>query len=154
MTSEEWTLRRLKANETLLKMIEAIDPADDDACRKFEAVSKLYHELNADIKNNLDKETREQELDVEREKIKTEAKTKAEAIEAERDRTKSEAHRDKLKVGADLIGKGIIGASTVYAAWQQYRMYNRATEKEKDESILTLSDQTVVRNGLSWKFWK
>ena len=147
-------MRRLKANETLLKMIEAIDPGDDDACRKFEAVSKLYHELNADIKNDLDMKAREQELDVEREKIKTEAKTKADAIEAERDRTESEAHRDKMKVKADLFGKGVVAASTAFAAVTQVMMYNRSTEKEKDESILTLTDQTVVRNGLSGKFWK
>lgn len=154
MTQEDFTARKLAANKALLDAIGMIDPSDEDAVQKYEAISKLYHELNADIKNDFDREAKAEELKVEREKIDSEAKTKAEAIKAERERNESEAKSDTRKAVLDLIGKGGIAAATIFSAVAQIKMFDRSTEFEKENALLTTSEQTVVKNGLSGRFFK
>lgn len=154
MTAEDFTARKLAANKALLDAIGMIDPSDEDAVQKYEAISKLYHELNADIKNDFDREAKAEELKVEREKIDSEAKTKAEAIKAERERNESEAKSDTRKAVLDLIGKGGIAAATIFSAVAQIKMFDRSTEFEKENALLTTSEQTVVKNGLSGRFFK
>lgn len=152
--TEEYNKRRLAANKALLDAINKIDPSDPDATKKYEAISKLYHELNADIKNELDKTAKAEELVVEREKIESEKATKAEAIKAERERTEAEAKSEKTRSIIDISGKIAMAVATVFAAISQLWMFKRSTEKEVDEAILTQTDQTVVKNGLSGRFWK
>lgn len=154
MTQEDFTARKLAANKALLDAIGMIDPSDEDAVQKYEAISKLYHELNADIKNDFDREAKAEELKVEREKIDSEAKTKAEAIKAERERNETEAKSDTRKAVLDLIGKGGIAAATIFSAVAQIKMFDRSTEFEKENALLTTSEQTVVKNGLSGRFFK
>ena len=154
MTQEDFTARKLAANKALLDAIGMIDPSDEDAVQKYEAISKLYHELNADIKNDFDREAKAEELKVEREKIDSEAKTKAEAIKAERERNETEAKSDTRKAILDLIGKGGIAAATIFSAVAQIKMFDRSTEFEKENALLTTSEQTVVKNGLSGRFFK
>lgn len=154
MTAEDFTARKLAANKALLDAIGMIDPSDEDAVQKYEAISKLYHELNADIKNDFDREAKAEELKVEREKIASEANTKAEAIKAERERNESEAKSDTRKAVLDLVGKGGIAFATVFSAVTQYKMFNKSTEFEKENALLTTSAQTVVKNGLSGRFFK
>lgn len=154
MTQEDFTARKLAANKALLDAIGMIDPSDEDAVQKYEAISKLYHELNADIKNDFDREAKAEELKVEREKIASEANTKAEAIKAERERNESESKSDTRKAILDLIGKGGIAAATIFSAVTEYKMFNRSTEFEKENALLTTSAQTVVKNGLSGRFFK
>lgn len=154
MTQEDFTARKLAANKALLDAIGMIDPSDEDAVQKYEAISKLYHELNADIKNDFDREAKAEELKVEREKIDSEAKTKAEAIKAERERNESEAKSDTRKAILDLVGKGGIAAATIFSAVAQIKMFDRSTEFEKENALLTTSEQTVVKNGLSGRFFK
>lgn len=154
MTAEDFTARKLAANKALLDAIGMIDPSDPDAVKKYEAISKLYHELNADIKNDFDREAKAEELKVEREKIKSEKATKAEAIAAERERTESEAKSDMRKAVLDVVGKGGIAAATIFSAVAQIKMFDRSTEFEKENALLTTSEQTVVKNGLSGRFFK
>ena len=154
MTAEDFTARKLAANKALLDAIGMIDPSDPDAVKKYEAISKLYHELNADIKNDFDREAKAEELRVEREKIATEKATKAEAIAAERERTESEAKSDMRKAILDVVGKGGIAAATIFSAVAQIKMFDRSTEFEKENALLTTSEQTVVKNGLSGRFFK
>lgn len=154
MTAEDFTARKLAANKALLDAIGMIDPSDPDAVKKYEAISKLYHELNADIKNDFDREAKAEELKVEREKIESEKATKAEAIAAERERTESEAKSDMRKAILDVVGKGGIAAATIFSAVAQIRMFDRSTEFEKENALLTTSEQTVVKNGLSGRFFK
>lgn len=154
MTAEDFTARKLAANKALLDAIGMIDPSDEDAVQKYEAISKLYHELNADIKNDFDREAKAEELKVEREKIDSEAKTKAEAIKAERERNETEAKSDTRKAILDLVGKGGIAAATIFSAVAQIKMFDRSTEFEKENALLTTSEQTVVKNGLSGRFFK
>ena len=154
MTAEDFTARKLAANKALLDAIGQIDPSDEDAVQKYEAISKLYHELNADIKNDFDREAKTEELKVEREKIASEANTKAEAIKAERERNESEVKSDTRKAVLDLIGKGGIAAATIFSAVAQIKMFERSTEFEKENALLTTSGQTVVKNGLSGRFFK
>ena len=154
MTQEDFTARKLAANKALLDAIGMIDPSDEDAVQKYEAISKLYHELNADIKNDFDREAKNEELKVEREKIASEANTKAEAIKAERERNETEAKSDTRKAVLDLIGKGGIAAATIFSAVAQIKMFDRSTEFEKENALLTTSEQTVVKNGLSGRFFK
>ena len=154
MTQEDFTARKLAANKALLDAIGMIDPSDEDAVQKYEAISKLYHELNADIKNDFDREAKVEELKVEREKIASEANTKAEAIKAERERNESESKSDTRKAVLDLIGKGGIAAATIFSAVAQIKMFDRSTEFEKENALLTTSEQTVVKNGLSGRFFK
>lgn len=154
MTQEDFTKRKLAANKALLDAIGMIDPSDEDAVQKYEAISKLYHELNADIKNDFDREAKAEELKVEREKIESEANTKAEAIKAERERNESEVKSDTRKAILDLVGKGGIAAATIFSAVAQIKMFDRSTEFEKENALLTTSEQTVVKNGLSGRFFK
>jgi len=154
MTQEDFTARKLAANKALLDAIGLIDPSDEDAVQKYEAISKLYHELNADIKNDFDREAKAEELKVEREKIASEANTKAEAIKAERERNESEVKSDTRKAILDLVGKGGIAAATIFSAVAQIKMFDRSTEFEKENALLTTSEQTVVKNGLSGRFFK
>lgn len=154
MTAEDFTARKLAANKALLDAISMIDPSDPDAVKKYEAISKLYHELNADIKNDFDREAKAEELKVEREKIESEKATKAEAIAAERERTESEAKSDMRKAVLDVVGKGGIAAATIFSAVAQIKMFDRSTEFEKENALLTTSEQTVVKNGLSGRFFK
>lgn len=154
MTAEDFTARKLAANKALLDAIGMIDPSDPDAVKKYEAISKLYHELNADIKNDFDREAKAEELKVEREKIESEKATKAEAIAAERERTESEAKSDMRKAVLDVVGKGGIAAATIFSAVAQIKMFDRSTEFEKENALLTTSEQTVVKNGLSGRFFK
>lgn len=154
MTAEDFTARKLAANKALLDAIGMIDPSDPDAVKKYEAISKLYHELNADIKNDFDREAKAEELKVEREKIESEKATKAEAIAAERERTESEAKSDMRKAILDVVGKGGIAAATIFSAVAQIKMFDRSTEFEKENALLTTSEQTVVKNGLSGRFFK
>ena len=154
MTAEDFTARKLAANKALLDAIGMIDPSDPDAVKKYEAISKLYHELNADIKNDFDREAKAEELKVEREKIESEKATKAEAIAAERERTESEAKSDMRKAVLDVVGKGGIAAATIFSAVAQIKMFDRSTEFEKENALLTTSQQTVVKNGLSGRFFK
>lgn len=154
MTAEDFTARKLAANKALLDAIGMIDPSDPDAVKKYEAISKLYHELNADIKNDFDREAKAEELKVEREKIESEKATKAEAIKAERERTESEAKSDMRKAVLDVVGKGGIAAATIFSAVAQIRMFDRSTEFEKENALLTTSQQTVVKNGISGRFFK
>ena len=154
MTAEDFTARKLAANKALLDAIGMIDPSDPDAVKKYEAISKLYHELNADIKNDFDREAKAEELKVEREKIESEKATKAEAIAAERERTESEAKSDMRKAVLDVIGKGGVAAATIFSAITQLKMFDRSTEFEKENALLTTSEQTVVKNGLSGRFFK
>lgn len=154
MTAEDFTERKLAANRALLDAIGMIDPSDPDAMQKYEAVSKLYHELNADIKNDFDREAKAAELEVEREKINTEAKTKADAIAAERDRNEKEAKSDLRKAILDVVGKGGIAAATIFSAIAQIQMFNRSTEFEKENALLTTTDQTTVKNGISGRFFR
>lgn len=154
MTQEDFTARKLAANKALLDAIGMIDPSDEDAVQKYEAISKLYHELNADIKNDFDREAKAEELKVEREKIASEANTKAEAIKAERERNESEVKSDTRKAILDLVGKGGIAAATIFSAVAQIKMFDRSTEFEKENALLTTSEQTVVKNGLSGRFFK
>lgn len=154
MTAEDFTARKLAANKALLDAIGMIDPSDPDAVKKYEAISKLYHELNADIKNDFDREAKAEELKVEREKIESEKATKAEAIKAERERTESEAKSDMRKAVLDVVGKGGIAAATIFSAVAQIKMFDRSTEFEKENALLTTSEQTVVKNGLSGRFFK
>lgn len=154
MTAEDFTARKLAANKALLDAIGMIDPSDPDAVKKYEAISKLYHELNADIKNDFDREAKAEELKVEREKIESEKATKAEAIKAERERTESEAKSDMRKAILDVVGKGGIAAATIFSAVAQIKMFDRSTEFEKENALLTTSEQTVVKNGLSGRFFK
>jgi len=154
MTAEDFTARKLAANKALLDAIGMIDPSDPDAVKKYEAISKLYHELNADIKNDFDREAKAEELKVEREKIESEKATKAEAIAAERERTESEAKSDMRKAILDVVGKGGIAAATIFSAVAQIKMFDRSTEFEKENALLTTSQQTVVKNGISGRFFK
>ena len=172
MTAEDFTARKLAANKALLDAIGMINPSDPDAVKKYEAISKLYHELNADIKNDFDREAKAEELRVEREKLEsekatkaeamaverekiaTEKATKAEAIAAERERTESEAKSDMRKAILDVVGKGGIAAATIFSAVAQIKMFDRSTEFEKENALLTTSEQTVVKNGLSGRFFK
>ena len=154
MDTKSFAERRMKANECLLKAIDLIDPRDPDAGKKFKEIADLYHELNADIKNELDHEQKKAELELEREKMDKEAGTKAEAIQMEREKTESQAHSDKVKAYLDISGKIAIAVSTVFAAVSQLWMFKRSTEKESDEALLTQTDQTIVRNGLSGRFFK
>lgn len=154
MTAEDFTARKLAANKALLDAIGMIDPSDPDAVKKYEAISKLYHELNADIKNDFDREAKAEELKVEREKIESEKATKAEAIAAERERTETEAKSDMRKAVLDIVGKGGIAAATIFSAVAQWKMFDRSTEFEKENALLTTSEQTVVKNGLSGRFFK
>lgn len=170
--TEDYNKRRLAANKALLDAIGMIDPKDPEAVKKYEAISKLYHELNSDIKNELDKSMKADEIalerekleretaskaesiKVEREKIESDKATKAEAIAAERERTDKEAKSDTRKAVLDVVGKAGIAAATIFSAVAQIKMFERSTEFEKENALLTQTDQTVVRNGLTGKFFK
>ena len=154
MNTEEYNERRLKANQKLLETIQMIDPADPEAAELFNAATKLYHELNEDIKVQLNHEEEVERQKTENRKIDSEASIKAKAIKMEKSKTDSEAKSEKRRATFDLIGKFVIGASTVVAAGIQLLMFWRSTEKEKEEAYLTETDKTVVRNGLSGKWWK
>lgn len=199
MDKQSWEQRRLEANNKLLAEFKKIDPADADSCKRYEGLTKLYHELNSDIKIYLDQEIefekikaetqranaeaaakaavneieRErarieaeklkieaeklkieaEKLDVDREKTKTDAEIKTQAMEVERERTEAQAKSEKRKAILDVIGKCVIGLATALGAIAQIMMFWRATRKEADEAILTETDKTVVRNGLSGKFF-
>lgn len=152
--TEDFNRRRLAANKALLDAIELIDPSDPDAGKKYESIAKLYHELNSDIKNELDKQMKADELVVEREKIESEKATKAEAIKAERERTEQEAKSDMRRTVLDVVGKTGIAAATIFSAVAQIQMFNRSTKFEEENALLTQTDQTIVKNGLSGRFFK
>ena len=154
MITEDYNQRRLAANKALLEAIQLIDPQDPEAGKKFESIAKLYHELNSDIKNELDARMKADELAVEREKIDSEKATKADAIMAERERTEQDAKSEKRKAILDVVGKGGIAAATIFSAIAQIKMFERSTKFEEENALLTQTDQTVVRNGLSGKFFK
>ena len=153
MDNTSYEERRLAANEKLLEAIRNIDPLDPNAEKLYARATKLYHELNEDIKMHLTREDEIQKNKIEREKIKSEANTKAEAIKMERERTASESKTEKRKAYFDFFGKIMIAAASIFAAISQIWMFKRSTEKEKDEAILTQTDQTIVRNGLSGRFF-
>lgn len=154
MTSAEFNERRLAANKKLLDTIEEVDPTDENAGQLLRDIAQLYHELNVDIRNEFDRQSKAQELKVERERIKTEADTKAAAIKAERERTATEAKTETRKTIVDVITKLAIAAGSIFAAISQIWMFKRSTEKEVDEALLTKTDQTIVQNGLSGRFFK
>lgn len=153
MDNKSFEERRLAANAKLLEAIDLIDPADEKAGEKYAEVAKLYHELNEDIKTELNHQDSLQKNKIERERIKVEANTKAEAIRMERERTSSEAKTEKRKAVFDILGKIMIAAASIFAGISQLWMFKRSTEKEKDEALLTQTDQTIVRNGLSGRFF-
>ena len=136
MTVDEYNDRRLKANRKLLEAMDSVDPNDPDAGAKYEAIAKLYHELNSDIKNELDREAKADETALEYERLDQDAKT------------------EKVRARIDIAGKSVMAAASIFAALSQLWMFKRSTEKEHEEAILTETNQTVVRNGLSGRFWK
>lgn len=199
MDEQTWQKRRLEANNVLLEEFGKIDKEDPEAVRKYDALSKLYHELNSDIKIYFDREVEEEKLkteerridaeiaakaaaieverervrvevekleaekersrieseklDVERERMKSDAEVKAEAMKVERERTEAQAKAEKRKAWLDVVGKIVIGVATALGAVAQIMMFWRATKKEEDEALLTETNKTVVRNGLSGKFF-
>jgi hypothetical protein len=143
MTKEEFDNRRSKANQALLDAIEQVDASDPEAAERYKAIAALYHELNTDIKNEFDHSDKKEENAI-----------KKEAIKAESEKAVASDKTERLKAGSDFVGKLIIAATSVFAAGTQLWMFKRSTEKEADEALLTQTDQTIVRNGLSGKFWK
>lgn len=143
MNNEEFNKRRLEANEKLMEAIDMIDLTDEDAAEKLNAISQLYHELNQDIKNNLDHEDK-----------KAENAIKESAVKAEKEKAAEANKTEKIKAASGILGQVLIAAASVFAACSQLWMFKRSTEKEADEALLTQTDQTVVRNGLSGRFFK
>lgn len=129
------TNRVLIGEQKLIEAFNALDPASDTYRDDLEAISKLYKELAADSKNQLDAVARENEIEVESERLEEDKR--------------SNRKREIL----DIIGKLVMVGTTVATVSSQVWMFKRSTKKEQDEALLTETDKTVVRNGLSGKWW-
>lgn len=153
MNNESFDERLLKANQKLLDAIDMLDPTDPEAGEMYRNITALWHELNADTKTKLENEQKKEELKVEREKIKTEAKTKAEAIKAERERTRSESKSDFFKTIVDIVTKLAMAAATGASVFASIWMFKRSSAFEDEGAYLKETDKTIIRNGLSGRFF-
>lgn len=127
--------RIVVAEQALIDAYNSLDPMSSSYRNDLEAIAKLHKELAADMKNQLDAKLREDELDLEN----------AKADEEERS--------NRMKERLDIVGKVIMVGTTIATVSSQVWMFKRSTKKEQDEAILTETDKTVVRNGLSAKWW-
>lgn len=142
MDNSNYDTRRLAANKKLLEAIELVDPTDEDAAEKLNAIAQLYHELNQDIKNGLDHEDKKAENAIKESAVKAETEKAAEANKTE-----------KIKAASGILGQLLVAVATAGTAFVHLYTFNRATAKEADEALLTQTDQTIVRNTLSGR-WK
>lgn len=142
MDNKDFDTRRLAANEKLLEAIELVDLTDEDAAEKLNAISQLYHELNQDIKNDLDHKDKIAENAIKESAVKAETEKAAEANKTE-----------KIKAASGILGQLLVAVATAGTAFVHLYTFNRATAKEADEALLTQTDQTIVRNTLSGR-WK
>lgn len=129
------TNRVLIGEQKLIEAFNALDPKSDSYRDDLEAISKLYKELANDSKNQLDAVARENELEVESERLEEDKRA------------------NRKREILDVVGKILMGVTTVATVGSQIWMFKRSTKKEEDEAILTETDKTVVRNGLSGKWW-
>lgn len=120
-------------NKKILEILETAHPSDEDFCDKVEAVRGLYAELNNEIKNRHVAEHDVEMEEIEREKINLERKR--------------DAWYKRIKIIEAALTSGTFLLGLFAGIWK----FNRATRKENPEfpeSIDTLTNRTVVQEGL------
>lgn len=132
------TKRLLVANEALLEAYGNLDPKDPEYWQKLKTLSALHEKVIRDVELELNDQHKEAELDLESERNAIEMQKINEATRANRKGEKLEISKQAVLVGTTLFS-GLTGL------W----MFKRSTRKEADEALLTQTDQTVVKSGLS-----
>lgn len=127
----DYDQRKILGDEKLQQISDLIESTEDPELKqKYLAVwLGLFNRMVTDAKNESDAELRRESLE------EMERKNKASEI-------------------LDMVGKGIMVGSTVFAGLMQWRMFKRSTEKEVDEAYLTTTDKTIVTESLKGSFWR
>ena len=135
------TERLLVSNEKLLQAYNELDPSDPKYWEKLKTLSALHEKLTKDLELELNAQHEEEKINIEHNRNEIEQVKVEEAIRANRKGEKLEISKQAVLVGTTVL-------STFTGLW----MFKRSTRKEADEAILSTTDQTVVRSGLSSLF--
>lgn len=135
--NEMLTERLAVTNRKLLEAYNKLDPEDPKYWEKLKTLSAMHEKVIKDVELELNDQRKESEMDLEYDKLEVERRK---IDEAERSNRKGE----KLEISKQAVLVGTTIFSTIFG----WKMFKRSTAKEKDEAILTTTDQTVVRSGL------
>ena len=131
------TERLLVTNEKLLEAYNALDPNDPKYWERLKTLSALHEKVIKDVELELNDQRKDEEINLEYDRIAVEERKIAEAERSNRKGEKLEISKQGVLVGTTLL-------STLTGLW----MFKRSTRKEADEALLTQTDQTVVRSGI------
>lgn len=124
----------LAGNEEILDAYRKLDRDDPDYYEHIKILSAWHERLVKQMAIQLENERKKDELAIEADRVAVEnLKVNEEASNAKK--------RNWIDVFGNVIGAGSLGASI----W----MFCRSTKFEKDNAILSTTDQTVVKGGLN-----
>ena len=124
------------AEKVLVDAYKKLDPNSPSYYADIEAIAKLHKELACDIANLKESTAKESDAEIEKDRLEEDKR--------------SNRSREKL----DIIKNIALVGTTAATVGSQLWMFKKATEKEKDEVIDTMTNKTVVSNGLSGRFFR
>lgn len=134
--------RLLDSNEKILEAYQKLDPEDPKYWEHLKILSSWHEKLVKDLEIQLENERKQDELAIEADRVAVEnLRVNEESANAKK--------RNWIDIFGNIIGAGSLGASI----W----MFCRSTKFEKDNAILSTTDQTVVKGGLNnifKNFWR
>lgn len=151
--------RAILINDKIAEILDNTKPNDPDYCDKLRVAKELYAELNNELKMAYNAVHDDEELAFESSKFEQESAMKVEDREFKQMELTQQADiaekQRKIKIVEIAAGLATFVVGSVISVW----MFGRSSRKEHGddgypETYDTLTDRTVIQNGLKQKPFK